>query len=132
MKYLGIDCGTKRIGIAVSDDTGSIAFPVTTLQAHTSVIEEIISLAEDNKVQTIVLGESYNFQGEKNPIMEQIKKLGNDLEAKGYVIAYEQEFMTSVQARREGETAKEHIDASAAALILQSYLDRHKARTSIE
>ena len=132
MKYLGIDCGTKRIGIAVSDDTGSIAFPLTTLQASSSVTEEIISLAEDTKAQTIVLGESYNFQGEKNPIMEQIKKLGGDLEAKGYAIAYEREFMTSVQARREGETAKERIDASAAALILQSYLDRQKARTSIE
>jgi len=132
MKYLGIDCGTKRIGIAVSDDTGSIAFPLTTLQASSSVIEEITSLVQENAVQTIVLGESYNFQGEKNPIMEQIQKLGDELKAKGYVIAYEREFMTSMQARREGETAREHIDASAAALILQSYLDRQKARTSIE
>ncbi len=132
MKYLGIDCGTKRIGIAISDDTGSVAFPLTTLQAGSTVVDEISAIVQDEHIETIVLGESRNFQGATNPVMEHIAMLRQQLEAKGYEVVYEPEFFTTVQARKEGETPKEHIDASAAALILQSYLDRQKARPGIE
>jgi len=130
MKYLGIDYGTKRIGIAISDDTGTIAFPLTTLVTSKTPSQEIVELAEKHAAQTIVLGESRNYKGEPNPIMEDIDALKKDLESAGYTILFEPEFMTSAQASRE--VSEEHIDASAAALILQSYLDRNKKHPDIE
>ncbi len=132
MKYLGIDYGTKRIGISISDNTASLAFPLTTLATNKHSVEDIVALAEKHDAKNIVLGESRNFKGAPNVIMQEIHILKVALEKAGYTIDYEPEFMTSAMATREGETAPEQIDASAAALILQSYLDRNKFRSNVE
>ncbi len=131
MKYLGIDYGTKRIGVAQSDESGTIAFPLTTVAAGPSVLAEVALLAKDNRIEKIVIGESRNFEGQPNPVMEDIERFKKDLaELTALPVAYEPEFMTSAQAVRQGldkrgeGSKKEDIDASAAALILQGYLDR--------
>lgn len=135
MKYLGIDYGTKRIGVAISDDTGTLAFPLTIVVARPDALAEIVEFAKKNGVQTIVLGESRNFKQEPNPVMEDIEQFKKNIEELSRLpVVYEQEFLTSAAARRlaqdkRGETIVEpdNIDASAAALILQSYLDRKRA-----
>lgn len=122
-RYLGIDFGEKRVGIAISDEEGGISFPVTVLSNDDSLLKNIVDLAMQNKVETIVMGESRNFQGEINPIMWKIEGFKKQLETIGYKVEYEPEFMTSVQASQiTGENKM--LDASAAALILQGYLDK--------
>ncbi len=62
MKYLGIDYGTKRIGIARSDTGGSIAFPLTTIAAGPKAVEEVAGLVIKEEAHKIILGESRNFK----------------------------------------------------------------------
>ena len=130
MKYLVVDYGTKRIGIAVSDDTAALAFPLTTIAAGPQAAQALAEIARREGAAEVVLGESRNFKGEANAVMEDIAKFKVSLEAAGLVVVYEPEFMTSALAVREGET--KDIDASAAAIILQSHQDRMKWRTDVE
>lgn len=136
MKYLGIDYGTKRIGVAVSDDTGSLAFPLEVVRAGANAVSEVHTLAQKNNVGAYVLGESRNFKNEPNAVMEDIEQFKKDLEElTGLPVHYEREFFTSAAAARqfapEEKTRKEapsqeKLDAAAAALILQSFLDKQK------
>jgi len=135
MKYLGIDYGTKRIGLATSDGGGTMAFPHSTIKANASALAEIDQLVKKEGVEKIVIGESRNFKGEANAVMEDIAEFKKDLEkVTGLPVAYEAEFLSSAAAARqfEGDFGRgdkpnqEKLDASAAAMILQSYLDRTK------
>ena len=124
MSYIGIDYGTKRVGVAVSDENGRLAFPAEVLPEK-EALAHIILLAREREAKGIVIGESKNFKGEDNPVMERIRVFADRLrEATGVEVMFEPEFMTSVAAGREGETADDKLDASAAALILQSFLDK--------
>lgn len=124
MRYLGIDFGGKRIGIAVSDDNGGIAFPLSVIQNDKNLLENISKIIKKEKIEAIILGESKNFQNESNPIMVEIEEFKKNLEEKLKIkVFYEPEFLTSQQAKKiQGENQMH--DASAAAIILQSYLDR--------
>jgi len=125
MRILGIDYGSKRVGVAVSDETLGFATPVSVVLNTPTLLAEIDKIATDNEAKEIVLGESRNYKGEPNRILLDSMEFKKRLEAKGYVVYFEPEFMTSVQAERiQGKTPL--TDASAAALILQSYLDRKK------
>ena len=135
MKYLGIDFGTKRIGLAISDETGSLAFPFTTVKAGPKALCEVASVVSTEGIERVVLGESRNFRGERNAVMEAIDQFKKDLEElAGVPIEYEKELFTSTMAARQfapdgsrkGAPSQAKLDASAAALILQSYLDRQK------
>jgi putative Holliday junction resolvase len=135
MKALGIDYGSKRIGVAVSDDTGSLAFPLTVVQSNSAALEEVANIARVNNVEQIVIGESLNFKNEANPIMEDIEQFKADIgELTGLPVAYQREFFTSAEAARQfapdgsrkKNPSQEKLDAAAAALILQSYLDKNK------
>ena len=128
MAYLGIDYGSKRVGIAVSDPEGKMAFPVSVIQNDLKLLEEVAKIAREKNVKIIVLGESKDYKGEDNKIMSEIKEFAGQLKEVGYEVAYEPEFMTSVQASRlQGEN--ELIDASAAAILLQSFLDKQSGKT---
>ncbi len=136
MKYLGIDYGTKKIGVAVSDDNGSVAFPHSTVPAGRGAVSAIAALAKEVGAGALVLGESRNFAGEKNEVMEDIEQFKNDVgELAGVPVHYEREFFTSALAARQfapqersrkQNPSQDKLDASAAALILQSFLDRLK------
>ncbi len=145
MKYLGIDYGTKRIGVAVSDDTGSLAFPLATVASDREALARIAGIAKEHAIGMIVIGESRNYKGEPNEVMEDIEQFKKDLAGlTGLVVAYEPEFMTSAEAARQYDPesrrrlpagrqgsrkqnpSQEKLDAAAAALLLQGYLDRAK------
>ncbi len=136
MKYIGIDYGTKKIGVALSDETGSIAFPHSVVAAGPGALSAIAALIQEQAVGEIILGESRNFAGEKNEVMEDIEQFKKDIgELAGLVVTYEREFFTSALAARQfapeeksrkKNPSQDALDASAAALILQSYLDRRK------
>lgn len=135
MKYLGIDYGTKRIGLAISDETGQMAFPLAVVDAGKEALATIAEEIQKNKIEKIVLGESRNFKNEPNLVMENIEQFKKDLqEISGKDVVYEQEFMSSAAAARQYEPdgsrkqnpSQNKLDAAAAALILQSFLDRIK------
>ena len=124
-KYLGIDFGEKRVGIALSDEDEKFAFPSAVLVNNKELLKNIVDLCMKNAVEVVVMGESRNYQGQINDIMWKIQGFKKQLETIGFKVFFEPEFMTSVQASQiTGENKM--LDASAAAIILQSYLDKNK------
>ena len=127
MRYIGIDFGSKRVGVALSDEKGQFASPFAVLDFSKSlsdkVVDEVVTLASKNAVTTVILGESKNYKGEANTIMAKSLEFKKSLEEKGLIVFLEPEFMTSVAAERFQGKNDMH-DASAAALILQSFLDK--------
>ena len=121
-RLLGIDYGSKRVGVAVSDESNKFALPVSVIENSPTLIAEVGKLAAEYGTKEIILGESKNYKGQPNDIMVDILEFKMAMESKGLKVIFEPEFMTSVQAERvQGKT--DMSDASAAALILQSYLD---------
>lgn len=124
MRHLGIDYGAKRVGIALSDEEGRVAFPHTVLKNDAGLLKAVVHIAEERKVDLVVIGESKDFIGKENRIALSAARFKKELEtALGKKVEYEPEFWSSMQAERwQGKTEK--LDASAAAIILQSFLDR--------
>lgn len=122
-RLLGIDYGARRVGLALSDESATIAAPYRVLRNSAKLAEQIVALVRAEGVATVVLGESKNFQGQPNPIQAEVERLAAALRAAGLQVELEPEFLTSAQAARVGPPAE--LDARAAALILQTYLDRH-------
>ena len=124
MRLLGIDYGKKRVGIALTDDRGLMAFPKAVLPNDNFLITEIKNMVKSQGVSRIILGESKDFKMIDNPIMSVIKMFKDQLElATGVEVLYEPEMLSSHQATHfQGKNAM--IDASAAAIVLQSYIDR--------
>ncbi|XKT74604.1 MAG: Holliday junction resolvase RuvX [Patescibacteria group bacterium UBA2163] len=130
MKLLGIDYGTKRVGVAVSDARGTMAFPKTVLSNTSSLVDEVLALIEAEEVEGVVIGESKKLTGEENELMDAIRAFAASLQKKAAIpVFFEPEFYTSHEARRlasEGVRGKGDgvVDAHAAAIILNSYLNR--------
>jgi len=130
MKYLGIDYGTKRVGTAVSDEEGRIAFPHAVLKNDKNLTDTLVALCRERGISEIVIGDSRKLSGEPNTISPEIEKLKNVLaEETKLPTHYEPEFWSSAQAERfQGKIDK--LDASAAAIILQSFLDKKHGRNN--
>lgn len=125
MRFLGIDYGTVRIGTALSDEGGTIAFPHAVYPNDAQILKKLLEIKEREDVGAVIIGESRNFQGEENPVMEKVRTFSKKVEKKlGVPVSFEPEFLTTAQVKhneREGMR-----DAQAAAIILQSYLDKQK------
>ncbi len=127
MRYLGIDYGSKRVGLALSDENAEFAMPLIVLNNSKNILNDVVKILKDKGISEIVLGESKNYKGEANTILPESKNFKMDLEAQGYNVHFEPEFMTSVNAERfQGKN--DMLDASAAALILQSFLDKANSK----
>lgn len=126
MRLLGIDYGIKRVGVALSDEGGAMAFPHATYNNDASVFARITALCAEKNVGVIVLGESRSLAGESNPLQKDIDAFRERLGREGAVsIVFEPEqFTTQAALRLQGRTTQ--TDASAAALILDSYIHRQK------
>lgn len=126
MKYLGIDYGAKRVGVAVSDQSESFAMPVSVLSNSENLLSKIEKICMEQKVDSIVVGESKDFSQKENDIMEEIKIFVKSLEEKiDLPVQMHPEFLTSLEAEQIQGKNDMH-DASAAAIILKSYLDKLK------
>lgn len=129
MRYLGIDYGSKRVGIAVSDEGAKFGLPLSVIENGPELLSEVEKIATDQDARDIVIGESRKYDMTANAILPAILEFKDSLDARDYRTYLELEFMTSQEAERsQGKHAK--IDASAAALILQSFLDRRNAERS--
>lgn len=132
--YLGLDYGLRRIGIAVSDPDGSLAFPVGTHVEgrDPSILEQLKELILERSVTGIVVGLPLTTAGQEGGMAVQASRFAARL-AKEFaveVILWDERY-SSVEADRwlalRRRPAKEDRDALAAQIILQSYLDRLRA-----
>jgi len=124
-KYMGVDYGEKRVGIALSDASGAMAFPKEVLSNDKNLFDRIAGIIKTEEVSEIVIGESRDYKGEPNPIMSSTLLFKERLEKElGLTVHMELEYMTTMQAKHlQGKNEK--TDASAAAIILQSFLDKN-------
>lgn len=126
MRYLGIDYGTKRVGIALSDQGGQIAFPKKTIANwdEARLQEEIKSIIDQEKVAEVVVGLPISLDGRETEITSRVRRFAEELEsALELPVHLENEMLTTRMVEQAG-IKREHVDEAAAALILQSYLDR--------
>jgi putative Holliday junction resolvase len=123
---LGIDYGGRRVGLALSDDAGSLAFPHKIIENTKQLIHEIGEIVKKEGVTRIVVGLPRALGDMSDTEMTaRVRTFAKDLEAIGPPVDFEDEFLSSSEVARQGGT-KGAIDASAAAIILQSYLERRK------
>ncbi len=123
MKIIGIDYGTKRVGVAVSDDRGQIAFPKAVLPNDKTLMRDIVALIKSEGAVEVVVGESKDHNGADNTVANNIRKFAADLEREANVTLHlEPEFYTTQEVRQH--TGKYLVDAEAAAVILNSFLTK--------
>ena len=134
MRYLGIDYGEKKCGLALSDEAGTMGFPHAIVPTTPRLADELVALVEQERVGAVVIGESRDLSGAENAILPAARALGQQITLKADIPVYfEPEFYTSAEARRAPAKAEKtraaqpraQVDASAAALILTSYLTKH-------
>jgi putative holliday junction resolvase len=136
MRTLGLDIGKRRIGLAVSDELGLVARPVDTVRSVSLNVDvaKITEIARELGVEMIVVGDPIHMSGDAGTMSKRAHQFGDALsEASGLPIAYCDERLTSVEAHRilhesgvSPKKARQQIDAVAAAVILQSYLNTLK------
>ena len=138
MRIMALDVGDRRIGVALSDPTGLLATPLTAvdrLYARPSEFDEIISLAQENDVEAIIVGMPVTLAGRLGHQARQVRDFISELsDHTDLAIETVDERYSTVQAQRMLNESKRrpskdrnqdrgHLDASAAAVFLQSYLD---------
>lgn len=126
MKYLGIDFGSKKVGFAQSDDEGRIAFPLMISPNDENLLKDTLELIRAMKFSTVVIGESVDEKGKPNKIAKEARAYGAQIEsALDVVVAYEKEWYSTVEARKQpGNEGNHEVDDQAAAIVLQRYLDK--------
>ncbi len=134
MRYLGIDYGSKRVGVALSDEAGTMAFPKTVFPNNRHLMTELRKLCEQQKVEKIVVGGSKDFDMNDNPIFKDTRFFSEELARETNLpVEFEPEYLTSHQAAQTEHALggnNPFLDASAAAIILQSYLEKSKNKTN--
>jgi putative Holliday junction resolvase len=137
MRVLAIDHGSKRVGLALSDETGTIAQPLEFLPAEPAarLFERLKETITRHNVEQIVVGIPRNMNGTYGPAADKVREFVAALKQvfEGPVHTWD-ERLTTVQAHRalieagmRREKRKERVDQTAAAILLQSFLD-HSAR----
>ena len=132
MKYIAFDIGEKRIGVAVSDESGIIARPLLTLFVTDSLFTKIGEIIESEKPETAVFGLPRHESGEAGKAVSEIRQFAKGVGHEyNILVDFEDESGTSIEAEKRLKEVgknikeiKEMVDAEAAAVILESYLAR--------
>lgn len=140
MRYLGLDVGDRRIGMALSDETATLATPLPTFVrvGPRQDVRRIADLTRTHEAAAVVVGLPLNMDGSPGPQAEKVLRFCEELRKKsGVAVLTQDERLTSVEAEEilaaRGVAWKERkaqVDAVAATLILQEYLDRRKAEAA--
>ncbi len=126
MRYMGIDFGTKRVGVSLSDESGMMGFPHSVIPSDAKLLDALCTLAQAEGVEAIVFGESRTLEGGDNPVAKDARACAKVLEERLHIPThFESEVFTTQEAIRE-QGRNELTDASAATIILNSYLSRIK------
>jgi putative holliday junction resolvase len=128
---LALDVGERRIGVALANTTARLARPLTTLDNSDHIIEDILNLVEQEGVQTIVVGLPRGLDGQTTAQTKTVEAFVKKLQTQvDLPFHWQDEALTSVQAEaelshRNKVTNKADIDALAATLILEDFLQDH-------
>ena len=134
MRILAVDPGTKRVGLALSDPTASIASALATIEADPAdtLAERIATIAAEHEVERLVVGLPRNMDGSRGPAAAAAERLAAGLRKATHLpvetvderlttVAAERSLLDAGARRRE---CKEAVDRVAATILLQGYLDR--------
>lgn len=126
MRLLGIDYGSKRVGIALSNEDGTMAFPREVILNDGKLLAALETIITKEKVGEIVIGHSLNTKGQENKIHAAVEGLMMDLTLSvGLPIhLVPEQYTTQLALRTQGRT--ELTDASAAALILNTFIEQQR------
>ena len=127
MRLLGIDYGTKKIGLALSDESGAMAFPLTVLANDDQFLPTLLALIAEKEVGEVVIGKSVDLDGTPNAVQSEIESFMTDLTLQVPIpIHLEPEQLTTQQAAAV-TGRNEQTDAAAAAIILDSYISKQSS-----
>ena len=137
MRIIGLDLGTKTLGIALSDSLGIIASSYDTInfesENYDDAIDKLLPILNEFSIKTIVLGLPKNMDGTLGFASDRSLLFKNKLEFLGYEVIFQDERLSSVEANNilikantRREKRKEKVDTLSAVIILQSYLDKRK------
>ncbi|HEY8217330.1 MAG TPA: Holliday junction resolvase RuvX [Acidimicrobiia bacterium] len=140
MRVLGVDLGSRRIGLARSDASGALATPLTVLERasdHAADHAGILAVAAAEGVARIVVGLPLSMSGAEGPAARAARAEVDELRAATSLpVDLHDERLTTVSAERRlresrrGRAKRDPVDAAAAAEMLQSFLDATSARSS--
>ena len=133
-RSLGIDFGEKRVGLAITDKSNLIASPFKTINYtnENDLVSQLEKIVIENNIENFVLGLPINMKGEDTKQTKIVRKFKECLSYLDLPIIYEDERLSSVSAKnslmlqkiKTGHN-KSEIDKTAAAIILQQYLDKN-------
>ena len=139
-RVLAVDPGTRRVGVAVSDPTGTIAQPLAAVPAEpaATLAQRLAALAREQEATSLVVGLPRRLDGSLGPEARAARALAQELRrASGLAVSLVDERLSSAAAERallaggaSRARRKQLSDQVAAALILQSYLDRERSARS--
>ncbi len=136
MRILAVDHGEKRIGLALSDATATIASPLKVIEHVSRVIDaaQVADLAAQNDVKLIVIGQSFDEDGDPNPAGRKSARFAEELKKQTDlpIELWDESFSTQdaravrIELGVSRKNRAGHQDAFAAVVILQSYLEAHR------
>jgi len=136
MRAMGIDVGSRRIGVAISDELGFLAVPWRTVAvAHGQEFHDLVAMAREREIEIVVIGLPTSLNGTEGPQAKTVRafahRLNSHLAEIPFVFADErfttaeaERMMIAQRMSREQRRAK--IDAAAAAIMLQGWLDMQR------
>lgn len=133
MRALGLDIGSVRVGVAVSDPAGAVASAVSVLDARELArdVRPLARIAEDYEAEVLVVGLPFTLAGEEGPQAADVREVAGRLAgALGLPLVFQDERNSSAEARRSMRAAglsdrqqRGSLDKVAAAILLQTWLD---------
>lgn len=138
MRFLGIDFGEKRIGVAISDENARVATPLTTIhrRSDSQAIRELVDLVRAEEIQALVIGEPRRADGSRGTAARRVirfaVKLADTCDREVFLI--DESLTTREAAQLVGPRLRrrEQLDALAAQILLQEALDSPGSRTPLD
>ena len=138
MRYLAIDYGTKRTGLAICDRAETIASPLTVIQGQKELLKKIAEVVETENVEAVVLGLPLNMTGSESAQTKLVFKFAEQLKDYLHIpVHFQDERLSSFSAEEKLTSAKftrgkkrKRLDAVAAAEILEAFLEQKTPRNS--
>ena len=132
-RFIGIDFGMSKVGLAISDPSKIISMPLKVLRYKNpkNLIEDLQVVATENNVDTFVVGYPLNINNEKNEMTSKVDNFKDELIDLGFKVFLQDERLSSESAKKimheqniKTGNNKEQIDLIASTIILQSFLDK--------
>ena len=142
MRYLAVDHGEKRTGLAICDKAETMASPLKVIVGQGSLVKQIVKVVDEECIEAVVVGLPLNMDSTEGPRAKSVRVFGAELEKAAQVpVIYHDERLSSFDAEKKlagldltRKKKKKHLDAVAAASILDAFLE-HKhgdVQTDIE